>query len=82
MTCHLPRVRYPFHIMNQQLAQENSYHDLEIPEACMACGGALATRFTPGRAHAVCRTCRRISSMTLARSGEGVQIVQVPGGLA
>jgi hypothetical protein len=69
-------------MMNQQITQETSYHDLEIPEACMACGGALAMRFTPGRAHAVCRACRRISSMTLAHSRDGLQIVQVPGGLA
>jgi hypothetical protein len=82
MTCHLPGVSYPLHMMNQHPAQETSYHDLEIPEACMACGGALATRFTAGAAHAVCRACRRISAMSLSKTEDGLQIVQTAAGLA
>jgi hypothetical protein len=69
-------------MMNQHAAQGTSYHDLEIPEACMACGGALATRFTAGAAHAVCRACRRISAMTLSKTEDGLQIVQTAAGMA
>ena len=82
MTCHLPGVSYPLHMMNQHPAQETSYHDLEIPEACMACGGALATRFTAGAAHAVCRACRRISTMSLSKTEDGLQLTQSAAGLA
>jgi hypothetical protein len=82
MTCHLPGVRYPWGMMNQELHQETRFHELDLPDACMACGGALAARFTPGAAHAVCRACRRIFTMTVARTDDGLQIVQLPGGSA
>jgi len=68
--------------MNTELQQETMVHDVELPNACVACGGPLAARFTPGSARGVCLACHVISAMTVSRAGDGLQIVQEPGGEA
>ena len=69
-------------MMNQQQHQETRFHEIELPEACLACGGPIAARFAPGSAVGVCRACRRIAVMEVERTTEGVRVAQLPGGLA
>ena len=69
-------------MMNQQQHQETRFHEIELPEACLACGGPIAARFAPGSAVGVCRVCRRIAVMEVERTADGVRVAQLPGGLA
>ncbi|GEJ57214.1 hypothetical protein [Anaeromyxobacter diazotrophicus] len=64
--------------MNTELQEETTTRDLDLPGACVGCGGPLAARFSPGRAHGVCFTCHLVSELGLARSAEGVQLIQLP----
>jgi hypothetical protein len=57
-------------------------NEVELPAACVACDGPIVVRFTPGSAVGVCLACRRLAPMTVARSAEGLRVVQLPGGLA
>ncbi len=75
-------MRYPSFMMNQELQQEPKFHELELPDACMACGGPIAARFTSSGATGVCLACRRISALSVARSGDGINVVQLPAGEA
>jgi hypothetical protein len=68
--------------MNTELQQETTIHDVELRDTCACCGGLVAARFTPGSARGVCLACHLVTGMTLVRAGEGVRIVQAPGGVA
>jgi len=67
-------------MMNRELHHEPKFHDLELPGACLGCGGPLAARFTPGNAVGVCRACARISAMDVTRTDDGVTVTQPAGG--
>ncbi len=82
MTCQRPGVRYPSHMMTREQHHETRHYDLDLPDACLACGGALSVRFSAGAARAVCLPCRRISSLEVERSEEGMRVVQLPAGAA
>ena len=69
-------------MMSQELHQETRFHDIELPAACLGCGGPIAARFTLGSAHGVCLACRRISTMGVERSEEGLRVLQTAGGEA
>ncbi len=79
--CHPEELRYPS-CMDTELQEEMTIRDVELPGACAGCGGAVAARLTPGRAHGVCFTCHLVTELGLTRSAEGVQLVQVPRALA
>jgi hypothetical protein len=68
--------------MNQEPQQESMVREIELPGACLGCGGPVAARLTPGSARGVCRPCRAILSMTVERRGQGLQLVQEPAGEA
>jgi hypothetical protein len=68
--------------MNAEFQQETTIRDMELPGACVGCGGPIAARFSPGGAHGVCLACHLVTELGLARSADGVQIIQVPGGVA
>jgi hypothetical protein len=68
-------------MMNRELQQhEPKFHDLDLPGACLGCGGPIAARFTPGNAVGVCRACFRISAMNVTRTDDGVSVAQSAGG--
>jgi hypothetical protein len=68
--------------MNQERQHETMIREIELPDACLGCGGPVAARLTPGSARGVCLGCRTFSSMTVERRGDGLQLVQLPGGIA
>jgi hypothetical protein len=69
-------------MMNQELQQGPTYQELELPEACIGCGGPLAARFTADHAAGVCLACRRIAALSVSRAAGGINVVQLPGGEA
>ncbi len=80
VACHAAAMRYPS-IMETELRRE-TVHDLELPGACIGCGGAIVVRVTPGTARGVCATCHAITSMLLVRVEGGLQVTQAPRGQA
>ena len=64
--------------MNTELQEEMTTRDMELPGVCAGCGGPVAARFSPGRAHGVCFTCHLVTELGLTRSQDGIQLVQVP----
>jgi hypothetical protein len=68
--------------MNTELHRETAVHDLELPSACVCCGGSVDARFTPGSGRGVCLACHLVTPMMLVRSPEGIRIVQAPAGVA
>jgi hypothetical protein len=68
--------------MNLEPQQETPMHEIELPDACAACGGPIAARFTASSARGVCLACHLITVLTVARAGDGVSVGHVPAGLA
>ncbi len=68
--------------MNQELQQSPNFHDIMLPDACLACGGHLAARLGPSSALGVCLACHAITTLALARMPDGVQVGQLPAGRA
>jgi hypothetical protein len=61
---------------------EPTPRDLELPQACVLCGGALAVRVGPAGAWSCCRRCRWISRVHLAEEDGRVALAHPPGGVA
>jgi hypothetical protein len=68
--------------MMNALHQEGRYEELELKDNCIACGGTVHARFTPGSALGVCVPCHLVTPMVLFRQGEAVRGVQMPLGHA
>ncbi len=70
--------------MNTEPRQEEKPHEIEVelPDACVACGGSIAARFTSGSARGVCLACHLITALRVARSGEGLQVGHAPAAQA
>ena len=79
--CHAANVRYPLD-MNQEIQPETMLREIQLPEACLGCGGPVAARFTPGSARGVCLRCRAFTAMAVERHAGGFHLVQMPGGYA
>ena len=58
--------------------EEANVHDILLKKACGSCGGTLAVRIAPGSGRGVCLGCHLVTTVTVARSGEGVVIAQAP----
>jgi hypothetical protein len=58
------------------------FHDVVLPDACLACGGPLAARFSPTSALGVCFACHAVTTLALARVADGLQVGQLPAGSA
>jgi hypothetical protein len=57
--------------------------DVELPEGCILCGGALELRITTGGAGTYCRSCRWISRPQMQRDDEGhVHVIHPAAGVA
>jgi len=56
--------------------------DAELQDACAACGGPIAARFSPGAIRGVCLSCHLVTTIKVARGKGGVQLGHLPGGLA
>jgi hypothetical protein len=65
-----------------ELTREENRRDFDLQNGCVACGGTLAIRVTPGVAHGVCRACGSFSSMRLVTGDDGVSLVSRTTGLA
>ncbi|OFX24036.1 MAG: hypothetical protein A2V77_08700 [Anaeromyxobacter sp. RBG_16_69_14] len=75
-------MRYPLH-MNTELQQETPHEiEVELPDACVACGGSIAARFMTGSARGVCLRCHLITALRVARTDEGMQVGHAPVALA
>jgi hypothetical protein len=68
--------------MNIELHQGPMSRDIVLPDACLACGGPIAARFTDHSAEGVCLTCRLFTVLGLERREDGVRIAHVARGLA
>ena len=68
--------------MNTELQQEQVSRDVVLPDACLACGGPIAARFTDHSAHGVCLACRIVTALGLDRREDGVRIAHLPRGRA
>ncbi len=68
--------------MNTELQRETSFHDVELPSACLSCGGPISARFTPGSARGVCLVCHALVAMAVARAEDGVRVVSLPAASA
>jgi hypothetical protein len=70
--------------MNIELQQEAVPHEIEIelPDACVACGGSIAARFMSGSARGVCLRCHLITALRVARTEEGMQVGHAPAARA
>ena len=77
--CHLSILRY---LWGMELTREENRKDFELPHGCVACGGPIVVRVTPGDAHAVCLACRALSTLRVVPGEEGVAIVTRPGAIA
>ena len=65
-----------------ELTREENRRDFDLQHGCVACGGTLAVRVTPGAARAVCRACGSFSTMRLVRDEDGVSVVTRGGAVA
>ena len=68
--------------MNPELQRETTFHDIELPAACLTCGGPISARFTPGSARGVCLACHALVAMAVARDGDGLRVVSLPAAAA
>jgi hypothetical protein len=68
--------------MNQELQQDAPIRDIELPDACLGCGGPITARFTAGSARGVCFQCRIFSAMAVQWRAGGMQLLQLPAGHA
>jgi hypothetical protein len=68
--------------MNTELQNEKLVHDIELPAACVACGGPINARFTASGARGVCLACHMFATLGIARVDNGVQVAHVPHGVA
>jgi len=69
--------------MNTELQQkETMSHEVELPGGCAVCDGPIVAKFTPLSARGVCLACKLVSTLALARSGDGVQVTHLPGAVA
>jgi hypothetical protein len=64
------------------LKYETPVRDVELAGSCIACGGAVSARFTPGSALGVCVACHLVTPMAMVREGGGVRVFQWPVGVA
>lgn len=60
-----------------QHQHEERQADFTLPEGCVACGGKLQVRLTPGSAYAYCESCRMLSKPFVQVSREGFRIAPV-----
>ncbi|HET7754837.1 MAG TPA: hypothetical protein VFK85_13090 [Anaeromyxobacteraceae bacterium] len=58
-----------------ELTREENRRDFDLQDGCVACGGTLAIRVTPGAARAVCRSCRTFQTMRIVAGEDGLEIV-------
>jgi transcription elongation factor Elf1 len=65
-----------------ELNAQEMRREFELQHGCLACGGTLVVRVTPGVARAVCRSCRTFSAMRVVASEDGVSIVNRPAAAA
>jgi hypothetical protein len=68
--------------MNQELQQDTAIREIELPDACLGCGGPVSARFTAGSARGVCFRCRAFSAMAVERRAGGMHLFQLPAGHA
>ncbi|HUK66106.1 MAG TPA: hypothetical protein VLV17_04710 [Anaeromyxobacteraceae bacterium] len=68
--------------MNTELHQDPLSRDVVLPDACLACGGPIAARFTDHSAQGVCLACRLITALGLERREDGVRIAHLSRGVA
>ncbi len=68
--------------VNREMEHHQHFHDIVLPEACVACGGSLSARLGPSSALGVCLACHAITALALARMADGLQVGQLPAGLA
>ncbi|HET9595711.1 MAG TPA: hypothetical protein VFP65_09025 [Anaeromyxobacteraceae bacterium] len=68
--------------MNQELQHDTALRDVELPDACLGCGGPVTARFAAGSARGVCFHCRVFSTMAVERRASGMQLFQLPAGHA
>ncbi len=53
---------------------ESQARDLELPEACVGCGGPVQARFTAHGALGVCLACHMIATLGVIRERDGVHV--------
>jgi hypothetical protein len=68
--------------METDMKRETPVRDVELEGNCIACGGSVSARFTPGSALGVCVACHLVTPMAMVREGEGVRVFQWPVGAA
>jgi hypothetical protein len=63
--------------------KRDDFHDVELDEGCILCGGPLELRVSASGACTYCRACRWISRPAMRRDDAGnVHVVHPAGGQA
>jgi hypothetical protein len=57
-----------------QRHEEEKRADFTLPSGCIACGGDLEIRLTPGNAYGYCAACHTLSKPHVELSREGFRV--------